>query len=336
MLGLVQISALGTAPNRHDSKEERSRRGVCLHQITTFTPKKWPFWLRFLTTGITESLKMKKKINLILTALALALAPIGALAEDPTRTSATLSRAPIHNIEIGMPIADAVEILKAQGFSPGAAYGGGERPFILHVDVRPDQSRNERIGYGTRQSWSKDGVTLQIEWTGATSDGVTSRFAGEELRSFEGEGLIYKIKRHEHLAQPSSVEAVLPALQQRFNFELTNCEEPGGMPNSTIIGIHVTEDGTSDGVALLKGMRCENPINFKDVKQNAGKGYDFGALAATSLLIEVRRGADGLITSVQIDQSSPKLLMTEVDRFWAETVLAMETQGEVGSGLSDF
>lgn len=258
-----------------------------------------------------------------------------ATAQEVQRSEVTLTRTPIHGVELGMPVADAIAALKERGFEEGRR-GAQLNPFVLRLDVRPDQNRNEAIGYGTRQVFSKDLVVVELEWTGATAPGVRSHIFGETLRSFEDEGRVYLINRYEQLQAPSSVEAVFPALQERFGFEYTNCEVPGSSPHSTTLGVHVSEAGNSDGVLLINGMRCHQPINFRDVTGSAGKGYDFTSLAATSLIVDINRGSDGLITSTRIVLSAPKFLMTEVERFWAATVEAMDTQGVVGSGLSDY
>ena len=68
--------------------------------------------------------------------------------------------------------------------------------------------------------------------------------SGGTLRPFEGEGKVYFINRYERLSESSSIETVIPALKERFGYERTNCEVAGSMPDTTVFGTHVTEEGT--------------------------------------------------------------------------------------------
>ena len=129
---------------------------------------------------------------------------------------------------------------------------------------------------------------------------------------------------------------MFPSLQNRFGFTHINCKDSQGMPNTVNYAIHANDLGNSVGVALPMGLPCTHPIGHRDVIANLGKGFELEQVATTSLRVSITRQNSGLVHSVDITLSSPKLILTEAERFSNLTIDTLNSQGEVGSGLSDF
>lgn len=239
----------------------------------------------------------------------------------------TLSRAPIHGIELGMRIEEAFDVLASSGFVPGDAYIPP-----ANIDVRSAGGNFEQITYSQKGAWFRDGIRLELQWTGVDPRQEADR------RRFDGDGRVWYISRAENLADPSTFDVLFSGLQERFGFRNVSCSREGGQ--STVLNmnyaVHVTASGNADGVILPDGMRCTNPIGQRDLFTALNRYSDFTHFADTSLNLQIDRNGEGLVTFVRMEQWSTRFMLEEIVRFYHVTAEAIDSQGAIGGGLSDF
>ena len=238
----------------------------------------------------------------------------------------TLSRAPIHGVELGMRIEEAFEVLASSGFVPGDAYIPP-----ANIDVRSAGGNFEQITYSQKGAWFRDGIRLELQWTGVDPRREADR------RRFDEDGRVWFISRSENLADPSTFDVLFLGLQERFGFESVLCMREGGLSTFDMTyAVHVTASGNADGVILPDGMQCTYSIGQRDLFTALNRHSDFSNFPDTSLNLEIRRNDEGLVTFVRMEHWSTRFILEEIVRFYNATAEAIDSQGSVGSGLSDF
>jgi len=243
-----------------------------------------------------------------------------------------LKAAPVHGVELGMPAVEAFQILLDAGFIQ-ETNGTTRADTLLHtVTVRAEDDKIEKIAFSTTETWKKDNVRLILAWTGSDP-----RVEGK-IRKFEGEGRIWSISRYENLSEPSSIETILPALQSRFGFEKVLCSGRGGMPGQMQYAVHVSGVGNAEGLELqnigcLYAFHPQSVVKFIKIGDAAPP---LEAVPALSFTFDIQQKSDGLIHATEFTLAAPKTVLSETFRFWSATLEAMKSQGEVGSGMTDF
>lgn len=275
---------------------------------------------------------MKKSITLALAVLLGPISTLPAVAEFKVITSTpsevTLQRTPIHGVEIGMPVLEAIRNLEAEGFTHSTRIIPSRE-----MTVVAEENRSDRVRYDDGHSWQRGDTFVTLRWTGADPQEDSG------FRRFDGDNRVWMIERQGPLEEPSSYDLVLTQLKERFGITypfycVHRYSSAGRLQNR--LTAHVGASGTGEDVVFPPGRDCYDSVESEDAFNLLRRIDTIEGMPDTSLRLSLSHNRDGLVQFMVIEHFSLKLVLEETLRFYRETVDALNSQAAIGAGLSDF